>query len=205
MPRLTIVIPTRDDPSNGWKNSNVTMRSLRRQIFKDFTTVCMWDRDKKGAGWARNRGFDLVATELVLFSDDDIDWRPRALESMVHALDANPKASYAYGAYRSNWRDPKRIRTIGQQQFDAGLLRQRNYISTMSVIRSADFPGFDESLRRYQDWDLWLTMLGQGKVGAYCGDVVFETRLDRGGITFGSIPIAEAREIIARKHGLCGA
>jgi glycosyltransferase involved in cell wall biosynthesis len=202
MPRLTVVIPTLDDPSNGWMDQNMTMRTLGRQTFRDFLPVVVWDERRTGASRARNKGFRKADTELVLFSDDDINWRPGALESMVRALDANPMASYAYGAYRSNWRDPKQIRTIGQREFDPGLLRKRNYISTMSVIRAAAFPGFDESLKRYQDWDLWLTMLEQGKTGIYCGETIFETRLDRGGISFGSIPINEARAIIQRKHGL---
>jgi hypothetical protein len=89
------------------------------------------------------------------------------------------------------------------REFDAAALRRQNYISTMSVIRRDAFPGFDESLRRLQDYDLWLTMLAAGHVGVYCGAEVFST-LVRNGITYApdAQPYEEALRIVRRKHGL---
>jgi hypothetical protein len=63
--------------------------------------------------------------------------------------------------------------------------KRGNIVSTMSLVRKRDFPGFDESIRRLQDWDVWLTMLSQGKKGVHCGSVIFETITKQGGITFG--------------------
>lgn len=181
---------------------NKTVRSLEKQTFRDFMVKPVWDSAQMGASWARNQGFRQVATEFVLFSDDDINWFPEAFQWLVDCLDGHPEAAYSYGAYSSNWRKAGKVHTIGHQVFDAALLRQRNFITTMSLIRSSDCPGFDETLERYQDWDLWLTMLKDGKVGVFCGHVLFDTRLSPNGVTFGSIPIEQARAVIARKHQL---
>ena len=41
------------------------------------------------------------------------------------------------------------------------------YIHTMSLIKKEDYPetGWDESIAKLQDWDLWLTMSEQNKKG----------------------------------------
>jgi hypothetical protein len=33
---------------------------------------------------------------------------------------------------------------------------------------------FDESLKRFQDWDLWLTLLAQNKTGVFVPEVLFK-------------------------------
>jgi hypothetical protein len=88
-------------------------------------------------------------------------------------------------------------------RFDADLLQQINFISTMSLIRREHFPGFDESIERLQDWDLWLSMLREGHIGAYCEHVVFTTRQGEG-ITYGGNGPTweEAVAIVKQKHGL---
>lgn len=194
-PKLTIVIPMR---AGG--NTDITLNSLKLQTFKDFKMIVVEDINSKGASWARNEGFKQVDTEYVLFSDDDIDWKPNALAKMVKILDKFPKASYVYGRYKLGdniW---------CHQPWWPDLLRHHNYISTMSIIRSKDFPGFDESLTRLQDWDLWLTMLEQGKRGIYCEDLIFETKI-KPGITFDKnldtdTSYVEAERIVKKKHNI---
>jgi glycosyltransferase involved in cell wall biosynthesis len=200
--RLTVVIPTRDEPTAEWCASNITVQTLQEQAGGAPAMIPVWDERRRGAPWARNEGFKRVDTELVLFSDDDIEWRPDALKGMIRALDDNPEASYSYGSYWTNWTAPDKVFRIGHRPFDAAALRQRNYVSTMSVIRAKDFPGFDESLKRLQDWDLWLRMLAAGKVGVFCGQEIFTTEISRTGITFGTIPHRIAHEIVARKNDL---
>ncbi len=187
---ITVVIPVRV----GSGNPVITLRSLANQTDTSFDVVVAWD-ENKGANWARNQGFKKVKTPYVLFSDDDIEWKPSALATLRSSLDAS-QASYAYGAYEMA------DRILCAKRFDPDALRQANYISTMSLVKTADFPGFDESIQRLQDWDVWLTMLEQGKVGIQCGKVIFKT-WHRHGITYGgSISWQEAELIVKRKHKL---
>jgi len=93
-------------------------------------------------------------------------------------------------------------KTQCNKEFSAERLLQTNFISTMSLIRTEAFPGFDERIQRLQDWDLWLTMLEQGKIGAYCGATVFSTKVRNGITKNGRMGWDEANKIIKQKHNL---
>lgn len=192
MKSLTVIIPSRNE-----RPITKTLNSLQRQTFQDFVTVVQPDFGN-GGNWARNKGFEACRTEYVLFCDDDIDWMPDGIEAMVDTLDATPDAAYSYGSYQADVRG--RLHLISDRQFDPVALRKNNFVSTMSVIRSDLFPGFDENLKRLQDWDLWLTMLEQGHVGKHCGKIIFRTVTDPKGVTFGTIPWPEAYAAIRKKH-----
>jgi glycosyltransferase involved in cell wall biosynthesis len=188
---ISVIIPVRDGGS-----PRVTLESLARQSFTDFEVIVSWDHGC-GANAARNDGFRRSTRPLVLFSDDDIRWRPDALAILRSCLLAEPAAAYAYGAYSMDGR------VQCDRVFDPVRLRRGNYISTMSLIRREAFPGWDESIRRLQDWDLWLTMLAAGRRGVYCGTVIFDT--DKGnGITYGNDTISweDANRTVRQKHGL---
>lgn len=192
--RLAIVIPLRPG-----SRADPTLRTLGRQTWRDFTLVMAQD-EWSNANSARNAGWEIamrMGPELVLFSDDDIEWEADALEVLVASLDRHPQASYAYGAYEIGGR------IQCNRGFDALRLRQGNYISTMSMIRAKHFPGFDPAIRRLQDYDLWLTMLAAGHAGVYCGRLIFRTAVRRDGITWGSgISYQDALAVVHRKHGL---
>lgn len=190
MAEITVVIPVREGGTPA-----ITLSSLAQQTFQNFDLVICQD-EVGNANWARNRGAEWAHTEFILFSDDDIDWLPNALALLVETLRTRPEANYAYGAYRMG--DVIQC----DKSFSSAELKRHNYISTMSLIRTRDFPGFDEFLARLQDYDLWLTMLEQGKMGVYCGAVLFETQ-KRFGITYGSgQTYDEALAIVRQKHGL---
>lgn len=172
----------------------MTLKSLAHQTVP-LDVVVVYD-EGRGANWARNQGAALVQSELVIFSDNDIVWESDALEMLQATLAKHPQASYAYGWYMMEGQ------TYCRQPFDANLLRHTNFISTMSLLHRRDFPGFDETIERLQDWDLWLTLLAQGKTGVYCDHQIFTTSV-RPGITFGQgISWEEARRKVMRKHSL---
>lgn len=191
LPELTIVIPTRT-----YENANYTLESLKLSSYQNFKVIVVSD-EGKGAPYARNKGFLQVDTEFVLFSDNDIQWTINGIKSMIDCLKANPEIAYSYGTNRIG------DYTQSTEEFDPELLKKHNYISTMSVIRAKDFPGFDESLRRFQDWDVWLNLLiNHNKVGKHCGKVIFHTPI-RAGITQDrELTELEAAAIIKAKYNL---
>jgi glycosyltransferase involved in cell wall biosynthesis len=190
IPEITVVIPRRMT-----EDAEVTLQSLAKQTFHGFKTVIVPD-EGHGANWARNHGFLECDTEFVLFSDNDIDWKPTALETMLRVLKRFPRVSYCYGRYTV-----ENNTVWSHEPFNTTLLRERNYISTMSLIRAKDFPGFDEYIHRLQDWDLWLTMLEQGKRGIYCEELIFNTNV-RDGITHNGPDWFDSENIVRQKHGL---
>ncbi|MFA6423959.1 MAG: glycosyltransferase family A protein [Candidatus Magasanikbacteria bacterium] len=126
------------------------------------------DQINSGAPTARNRGFREAHGEYVIFVDADTVCYSGMIETMKKALDDNQQASYAYSQFRFGWKKMK------SHIFDSALLKKLNYIDVTSLIRARDFVPFDESLKRFQDWDLWLTMLKQNKTGVFVPQVLYK-------------------------------
>lgn len=188
----------------------IAMKSLKAQTIADeIIIIKVEDEDSLGASWARNEGVkrmrDLTGeTEFLLFSDNDINWQTNALETMVKVLKLAPKASYAYGRWR------KGNQVYSHFPFQGKVLKETNFISTMSLFRTKDFPkeGFDESIKRLNDWELFLRMfLRYNKRGVYVNDLIFETSFPAPGqpsITEGH-PIEEyhqAVDLVRKKYNL---
>ncbi len=174
-------------------------------------------QENQGSNPARNRGLKEAQGEFVIFVDADVTMDPDMLEKMMRALVEHPEASYAYSGFTFGW---KTFRGI---QFSKEKLRQMNYVHTTSLARRADFPGFDNQIKRLQDWDVWLTALGRGKTGILVPGVLFRVAI-AGTSRIGSAWLPKlaykipwnfspwkpvgikkyeaAREIIAKKHNL---
>ena len=163
--------------------------------------------DKGGAAKKRNDGFDKSTQPYVLFSDNDIIFPVDFIEKTLNALEKNPDKSYAYGGYFGIVQNPathpiKNNFRIGTTKFNAAALKRSNYISTMSLIRREHFPRFDESLKRLQDWDVWLTMLKQGYEGIAVPNVEFFAYYLDEGITSNTNNEREGLMKIFEKHKL---
>src|SRR3989338_8998805 len=78
---------------------------------------------------------------------------------MLHILEAHPKSAYVYSSFKFGWK------AFDNLPFNPERLRQMPFIHTTSLIRRECFPGFDETMTRFQDWDIWLTMLEAGHTG----------------------------------------
>lgn len=186
---ITVVVPTLGD-----RNICITVNSLMKGSVQPDEIIIVKDGKRRGASWARNRGAERACSEYILFSDDDIAWEHNALKSLRAALVKHPDAAYAYGWYMLG------TRTVPSMKFDLEKLKGYNYISTMSLIRRDLFEGFDEEVRRYQDWDLWLTMAEAGKTGVYVDTLLFKTTVDQKGLSVKNVSDTEARRLLATKH-----
>lgn len=180
-------------------------------------------QENSGAPAARNKGFAASKGEYVIFWDADTMAENTMLQKMFDALQKNPQAAYAYSQFKFGWKVMK------SQSFDANKLKQINYIDTSSLIRrsalnchpersegslSGNCP-WDISLKRFQDWDLWLGLLEKGKTGVFVPEVLYAKIVKgRMGIsnwlpsfmfrlpwkTGGVKRYEEARGVVLRKH-----
>lgn len=127
------------------------------------------NQTNQGAPAARNRGFKESKGDYIFFCDADAILDSSAMEILLQTLEANPGVSYAYSSFL--W--GKKIFKLSE--FNAEKLRTMPYIHTMSLIKRSDYPenGWDEQIKKFQDWDLWLTMLEQGKIGIFVPKILF--------------------------------
>lgn len=174
-------------------------------------------QSNQGAPAARNNGFAQSSGSLVLFCDADVEMRPDMLLKLEQALEAHSDASYAYSGFEWGWK------AFTSFPFDAARLKHMNFIHTSALIRREAFPLFDTSLKRFQDWDLWLTMLERGQKGIFVDKSLFlviqEDRPERMSNWLPSLIIRfpwkwigwkpmyvrkyfEAKQIIQKKHHL---
>ncbi len=196
--KISVVIPA----FNSAKTLGVTLNGLQAQTLKPAEIVVVDDgstdrtadvakrfpvqlirQENKGAPAARNAGFANTTGDFVLYCDADVMLQPTMLESMARALLLHPEAGYAYCDFKFGWH------TFDLFDFDPERLLKANYISTMSLLRREHCIGFDESLKRYQDWDLWKRLLQKGVRGIWV-----KARLFNAG--FGGISKDSARDVI---------
>ncbi len=232
---ISVIIPA----YNQEKNLKDCLESLIKQDFRDFEIILVNDgstdktlkiaeefsdriknlginyqiisQKNKGAPAARNRGFAESRGEFVIFCDADAVLRNDCLLEMIKALENNPSAGYAYSSHY--WG----IKLFRLWPFDPQKLRQIPYIHSTSLIRREIFPvgGWDENIRRLQDWDLWLTILEQGHDGIWIDKPLFKISI--GGTMSSWLPsfaykifpfmpqvkkYKKARQIVKEKHGL---
>lgn len=121
----------------------------------------------QGAPAARNSGFRASRGEIILFLDADIRLEKNAIATWEAAFEVHPEAAFVYNAFRFGWK------RFASQPFDLEALRQENYIHTSAPIRRASVPAFDQTLKKFQDWDLWLQIAANGGVGVYLPQELF--------------------------------
>jgi glycosyltransferase involved in cell wall biosynthesis len=231
---ISVIIPL----YNGEKTIVNTLKSLEVQTYQDLEVIIVNDgsddkseqvvanflknsasnipyyflsQSNQGAPSARNHGYRQAKGDYLLFLDADAILKPNALEIMLETLKQNPNASYAYSAFNFG---RKRFKL---EEFNPEKLKKMPYIHSVSLILKKDFPSsaWDESLKKFQDWDLWLTMLSEGKTGIYIPQVLF--KIKSGGTMSSWLPAfayklmpfltpvkeyKKAMEIIKNKHGL---
>jgi glycosyltransferase involved in cell wall biosynthesis len=168
-------------------------------------------QDNQGAPAARNRGLKEAQGIYLLFCDADITMEPEMLKTMLDTLYKYPDAAYTYSSFTLG------LKTFKLWEFDAGKLKKMPYIHTTSLIQKECFPagGFDETLKKFQDWDLWLTMLENGYQGVWIDKILYH--ITTGGVISTWLPsfvykflpflptvkkYREKMRVVKEKHGI---
>lgn len=194
MKKISVIIPTYQEGS-ALPN---TLRSILNQTYKDIEILLIDDgstdnteeqvkpflsqiqyykRPHQDRQPTRNFGLAQAKGEYVIVCDADIQMKPDCLEKMAKVLNENPSVAFVYSSFRWGW---KKFRSF---PFDVVKLREMNYINMASLVRTSAHPGFDESIGKFQDWDVWLTIVDRGGVGVYIPEELFSIGEHREGMS----------------------
>lgn len=169
------------------------IKSLVDQSYKDFEVIVVMDgkdsqaemvcdliNDKRisfktiehsGVQKARNYGASQAKGDILWFWDSDCIIEPDTCKTFMTEFKEQPGIDFIYSGYRFlNERGG-----IPSESFNPFTLRCCNYISTCFPMRKKVFPGWDESLKSLQDWDLWLTITEKGGKGLFIPGYGFAT------------------------------
>ena len=189
-PRVSIIVPTHDRPhllpralaslegqsSSDWQaivvvnNPDAAVRRAYASLLSGYLADERFElalSPRAGLGLALNLGLAFARGEFVAVLEDDDEWDPPFLESLVGELDpfAGPLVycdqRERLGDEPVNWVVPPPA-----ERQDYSRLFGGNWIAfPMALVRRAELlviGGFDESCGGATDWDTWLRLAARG-------------------------------------------
>lgn len=216
-PEFSVIIPC-------YKSSDTIAKaigSVLDQDYKSFEIICVLDgpdevaerivksfKDVKvkviehgGACKARNEGYRMSIGEKVIFSDSDVYWRPGVFRIFHDEFLKTPDVDFIYGGFR--WTDMEGGHL--PHDFDPYLLEVSNYIDTNNPIKREwvdKVGGWDESLKRWQDWDLFLRITKSGAKGRRIQEITRDTDAPKAGDISAQNNYIETYKIVRAKNNL---
>ncbi|MBN4073768.1 glycosyltransferase family 2 protein [bacterium AH-315-E07] len=158
----------------------------------------------------RNWGLKQSNQKYVFFCDDDKQIPKTFLSTLHNELIENKDKdiAYAYTNYIGIILHKEECPYPGNFQHTANkwswdTLKTGNFIDTSSLIEKKYCTGFDEKLRRFQDWEMWINIYKTySKTGIYVPQTYFLSYLLDSGITSNNNPPEESMQYIRKKHSI---
>jgi glycosyltransferase involved in cell wall biosynthesis len=193
-PLISVIIPSRIE------EEIESINSINNQTYKNIEIIIEYDKKREGAASTRNKGIKNAKGKYLFFCDNDVELVPDAIEALYQEL-LRTKSKLVHARVKiDEWISPMK----GKPPLDkTSEFYARHFwgISTMSLVDSSVKPLFDPKMRRYDDWDLWMTLDKKGICGVMLDKVILTTKQRWQGIS--SQPDGEEwLEILYKKHGI---
>lgn len=181
-------------------------RSFVTELGEQHSSVLYVYQHQQGAAAARNNGLRRATGDLIAFQDSDDAWATTFLERLLPHVAGRPR-TVAFSSHRTHHRNGHSVVVPERHVPDpARLIPRTNVISTQTVLADRSIfdegAAFDPHLRRFQDWDLWLTMLASHRVTfVHVPELLVDLYRMDDSISEGSPRVRDAcLRAIARKH-----
>lgn len=116
----------------------------------------------------KNLGIQKSSGQYLAYVDDDVELFPYHLELLVSKLEGNPEIDFVYSDMSIWYPDEpgKKDDPAIAMDYNGQFLMKRNYIDTSEVMHKRELAfavgGFDESLPKFIDWNMWVRMAKWG-------------------------------------------
>lgn len=137
--------------------------------------VCIIRHDEpQGACVARNRAINQAKGKFVTGLDDDDEFLPHRLESLLAGYDS----SYAFVSQGFIWQYGKYAKKVYTKAKEITLVEQlnQNYATNQVLVetkRMLAIGGFDESFKACQDYDTWTRLIATYGTAKCLGDASY--------------------------------
>jgi glycosyltransferase involved in cell wall biosynthesis len=173
---------------------------LEKALAPYMSRIVYLKQENLGLSAARNAGIRTARGSLLAFLDADDSWLPNYLEVQVTRIQADPTIDVLYPnvmMFGDSSRAGEEFMTIcpssGDVTFERLVLQECN-VSNCSIARRETIVRsglYDESLRKVEDFDLWLRVIKHGGRIAYHRDVLARYRRRPGSLSADPISLIE--------------
>jgi len=187
-------------------SSDCTKKIVQKFQKKDERVIYIKINNNIGAAAARNVGINNSKGKFIAFQDSDDIWKKDKLQKQFQVFQAYPQTGVVYSRYKIFKNNKVLIRPKDSNLIQGKIhiyLLQGNFIPIHSLIRREiliKFKGFDESLPRFQDWDLWLK-ISKDYNFSFTRQILVDVFQKKDGISKGSwSKFIQATSIILTNH-----
>lgn len=167
-------------------------------------------KDNGGCGSARNAGMRVARAPLIAFLDGDDTWTPEYLAVQTDFLRTHPQTDIVYSngvVFGDSPLAGHELRDLspshGEVNFESLVSRRCSVVVSVLARKAAILAvgGFDESLRRVEDFDLWVRAAHAGAKIAYHERVIYRYRHRSSGLSADAVAMREAAVAVLEKLG----
>jgi len=181
-PLVTCIIPTRDRPglvcraiksalSQSYENMEIIViddsdnRDTQEVLARsDFNIKYIKNEENRGASYSRNIGLLEAKGDIISFLDDDDIWLPRKTEYQIKLIDQHPVVTC--NSIQMIAGKKRYVKLPSLVTYES--LLYNNYLGSCSFVSVAAYAikdcFFDESLKRGQDWDMWISIMKKNSI-----------------------------------------
>lgn len=164
--------------------------------------VTLKNDQNAGAGITRNKGVQHATGIYIAFLDADDLWKPHKLKTQIEAMKSQ-NATVCYGAYQIFNATPYQPIAVHKvfKKLTYNKLHKTNYLGNLTGIYNAAVLGkvAIPSLRKRQDWAMWLDVLKKANHAIGIQEPIASYRLSDG-LSANKMELIKHNYAVYRKH-----